>query len=209
MKLFFLKRGCAAIAGDNAMKKNILFLCLVLVFTGSAIADSLCAGNVTRKLEECARRNFESSDKKLNDVYRLLIGGLSGPERQALRNSQREWIKYKDKMCQGAYVSINPGNEAGIEKFICLNEITKSRTKELWHIDTASGISDFMHAVDIVSRYYEDGDRNKFLDKLAGDGSASDDKAWSSYVSENCKLTATRFREEKRECVARLNFYRY
>lgn len=191
------------------MKKTIVFLFFLTAFSNAVMAGSLCKGNVTRELEACAKNNFESSDKKLNVAYKTFSSKLSGQPRQTLVNAQREWISYKEKSCQTTNDSINAGEEAGIEKRVCLDQLTKIRTKELQYMDSGSGMEDFFHAVEIVSRLYEGGDRNKFIDKLANNLPENDNSDWRSYTAENCNLTAARLHEGSKDCMARQNFYRY
>lgn len=82
-----------------------------------------------------------------------------------LIGSQRKWIIYKEKLCKSAKNQTISGEESEIEKWTCLDDITKTRTKELQYIQSDSGMGDFFHAVDIVSKLYEGGDRNRFIDK--------------------------------------------
>jgi hypothetical protein len=155
------------------------------------------------------KKNYESSDRLLNYTYKVLASKLSGEDRKTLLNAQRAWIMYKEKFCQAAYDFTSPGEEAGIEKLTCLDGLTRTREKELKYIDSASGMDDFFHAADVVSQFYEAGDRGRFIDKLANDPSVNDDKNWNSYVMDNCKLAAARLHEEKKDCVARQTFHRY
>lgn len=191
------------------MKISVLFLLVMSIFCGVAVADTLCSSNVTSELGECARGNFKSADQYLNESYRRLAGKLAGDDKKMLLDAQRSWITYKEKICQGAYDATAPGEEAGIDKWTCLAEVTKTRARELQYLDSASGAADFVHAVEVVSKYYEGGDREKFVNKLADDALRNDDKNWSLYVMENCKLAASRLNEDKKECMARQSFYRY
>lgn len=61
----------------------------------------------------------------------------------------------------------------------------------------------------MVSEYYENGSRNRFIAKLADKALLKDDPNWNLYVAENCKLAVSRFSEEKQDCMARKIFYRY
>ncbi|SEB00741.1 lysozyme inhibitor LprI family protein [Paraburkholderia sartisoli] len=191
------------------MKKNIGLIFFLSIFSSATTAGSLCNSNVTRELEACAKSNFESSDVQLNIKYKTLFSKFSGRNKDMLINSQREWIQYKEKSCQATYDATNPGEEAGIEKWTCLDNLTKIRTKELQYLDSGSGMDEFFHAVDIVSKFYEAGDRNKFIDKLADKASSKGDPIWNFYIVENCKLAASRLHEEKKDCMARQGFYLY
>jgi len=209
MKQFSLKKELIVIVGDNFVKNNILCLLLLLAFSRVAMAETLCNSKVTRELETCAKNNFELSDKQLNGAYKDIALKFSEGDRQTLMKAQRAWVAYKEKTCQGAYDATSPGEEAGVDKWTCLDEITKTRTRELQYLDTSSDMTDFFHATDVVSKYYEGGDRSRFIEKLANKALVNDDVNWNLYVTENCKLTASRFNEDKKDCMARQSFYRY
>ncbi|WP_408337661.1 lysozyme inhibitor LprI family protein [Paraburkholderia sp. RL17-337-BIB-A] len=115
--------------------KQIAPLLLTLGLSQTATAASRCDSIITRDLERCAKENFESSDRKLNVAYRTLGPRLSPQQREMLLASQREWIIYKDKSCRSVYNGTAPGEEAGIEKWTCLDELTKTRLRELQYVD--------------------------------------------------------------------------
>ncbi|CAE6825650.1 hypothetical protein R75465_06032 [Paraburkholderia aspalathi] len=191
------------------MIKRIFIMFAIFVFSNIAAAGTLCNSKITRELEACARNNFELSDKQLNGAYRVLASKLQREDAQMLLTAQRAWVAYKEKTCQGAYDATSPGEEAGIDKWTCLDEITKTRSRELQYLESGAGLADFFHAADVVSKYYENGNRSRFIDKLADRALVSDDPNWNLYVAENCKLAASRFSEEKQDCMARQSFYRY
>ena len=191
------------------MIKRIFIMFAIFVFSSIAAASTLCNSKITRELEACARNNFELSDKKLNGAYRVLASKLQREDAQMLLTAQRAWVAYKEKTCQGAYDATSPGEEAGIDKWTCLDEITKTRSRELQYLESGAGLADFFHAADVVSEYYENGSRNRFIAKLAEKALLKDDPNWNLYVAENCKLAVSRFSEEKQDCMARKIFYRY
>ncbi len=47
-------------------------------------------------MNNCAGQTFEAWDKALNDVYGKLMKKLDKQGRLALKNAQREWLKYRD-----------------------------------------------------------------------------------------------------------------
>ncbi|CAE6793344.1 lysozyme inhibitor LprI family protein [Paraburkholderia aspalathi] len=191
------------------MIKRIFIMFAIFVFSSIAAASTLCNSKITRELEACARNNFELSDKQLNGAYRTLASKLQREDAQMLLTAQRAWVAYKEKTCQGAYDATSPGEEAGIDKWTCLDEITKTRLRELQYLESGAGLADFFHAADVVSEYYENGSRNRFIAKLADKALLKDDPNWNLYVAENCKLAVSRFSEEKQDCMARQIFYRY
>ena len=82
-------------------------------------------------------KSYKSSDKKLNAVYQAILEEYKNDTifLEALRLSQRNWIKFRDselkmkypeRETDGYYGSVYPMCEA-----IYLNELTKSRIKTL------------------------------------------------------------------------------
>ena len=82
-------------------------------------------------------KSYKSSDKKLNAVYQAILEEYKNDTIfiEALRLSQRNWIKFRDselkmkypeRETDGYYGSVYPMCEA-----IYLNELTKSRIKTL------------------------------------------------------------------------------
>jgi uncharacterized protein YecT (DUF1311 family) len=190
--------------------KVIKFFCLAaLLLPGVAMARSLCTGNITHEIEVCAKNNFEEADGILNENYKSLVSRLSSQQRQMLVNAEREWAKYKDMTCQGAYDSTNPGEEAGIDKWSCLDQITRTRNRELVFIDVGIGSDDFFKSAEIVAKFYENGNENRFIDRLVNKENENDDASWASYVKLNCALAVVRIHEDEKTCVARQYFYRY
>lgn len=192
------------------MKTKHLSVFLVVIFSlSSANAEMLCSGKTTRELEACAKSNYELYDKKLNDSYQKLTDKLTNNEKNNLVDAERSWVKYKEAICQGAFDATSPGAEAGIDKLSCLIETTRARIREINYIASGIGGDEFRHAADIVAKIYENGDREKFIEKLIETSKTPSDSNWSAYVKFNCQLATSRLHEEYRDCSARQNFYRY
>ncbi|WJF90936.1 hypothetical protein QS306_04535 [Paraburkholderia bonniea] len=115
----------------------------------------------------------------------------------------------KENICQGACDAAHPGEAAEIEKWTCVDGITQTRTRELQYPESGTGLTDFFHATDTIFKYYENGNRNRFIGKLADKFLVNDDSNWNLYITENCKLAVSRFGEEKKDCMARQSSYRY
>ena len=89
--------------------------------------------NTQFDLDQCAQANFESADRKLNEVYRAAMDA-AGDEasRTQLRDSERSWIQFRDQECarqvgpREGGGSIWPMNMAN-----CLEEKTALRIREL------------------------------------------------------------------------------
>ncbi|TKC78925.1 DUF1311 domain-containing protein [Trinickia terrae] len=131
----------------------------ILIFSGSVFSKMVCDSQVTSEIESCARSNFQLADKDLNEKYRGLIGKFDGVDRENLRSAQRYWVVYKDRYCEAAFDATNPGAEAAVEKWACLESVTAERTRELGYIDASSDMTGFYRALTFVARYYEGGDQ--------------------------------------------------
>jgi uncharacterized protein YecT (DUF1311 family) len=190
-------------------KITIVFISIFCFFSTWASATSICSSNITKDLENCAKSNYELADQDLNKRYREIIFKLSEVDRNLLITAQREWVKYKERTCQEAYESTSPGREAGIDRWTCLDQITRTRTSEINYIDSGTGGDDFFRAVDVVSKYYEQGDHSRFIARLVADLDKDGSSDWRQYVSQTCTLAVRRTHEEKNTCIARQQFYRY
>ncbi|WP_407642975.1 lysozyme inhibitor LprI family protein [Caballeronia glebae] len=169
----------------------------------------MCSSSITKNLESCAKSNFELADQGLNKRYREVASRLSEGDRSLLVAAQREWVRHKERTCQEAYESALPGQEAEIDRWTCLDQMTRTRTSELNYIDSGMGGDGFFRAVDIISRYYEHGDRNRFISKLVADSTRDESRDWQEYVRDTCILSARQTHEEENTCIARQQFYRY
>src|ERR1700710_1112526 len=109
----------------------------------------MCDESVTRELESCAKNNFDLSNKELNSEYSKVISRFQSKD------------------------AVSPGEEAGIDKWIYLDSVTRVRMGELQHI--VSGISDnsFSRSINFISKTYEGGDISKVIKKLGDLPSAS------------------------------------
>jgi len=50
----------------------------------------------TKGMTECVITATESWDKELNKNYKILLGLLTDEQKEKLRESQRQWIKFRD-----------------------------------------------------------------------------------------------------------------
>ncbi|KGC70121.1 hypothetical protein DP57_5996 [Burkholderia pseudomallei] len=191
------------------MVRALIFLVLVFLSFNVSAAQSMCTSNVTKEIEACARKNFEYADSVLNSAYADLASKLSAADRGVLVRAEREWLAYRVATCQDAYDATSPGEEGGVEKWTCFDQITRARADEIQLIGTGIGALGFYKEMDVVPKLYENGAREKFVSKLVGIYSESDADNWRSYVEDNCKLSSSRLHDNKSECVARQVFYRY
>ena len=57
------------------------------------------AQGVTPAMSACFVAEFERADARLNVTYKTTMKRLPGSRQSALRNSQRAWIKQRDRAC--------------------------------------------------------------------------------------------------------------
>lgn len=94
--------------------------------------DSPC-GNVavTVDLANCLSKARDSSDAKLNSLYKNLRERLDATDAERLTVTQRLWIQYRDANCS-AERKLYEGGTASFPAYLaCLEAMTRARTKEL------------------------------------------------------------------------------
>lgn len=53
--------------------------------------------STTQGMTECIVKAADSWDKELNKNFKILLGLLTVEQKEKLKESQRQWIKYRDK----------------------------------------------------------------------------------------------------------------
>ena len=86
---------------------------------------------VTSEMINANSELYEAWDAELNKVYKLLMERLSKDKKEKLRNSQRAWIKSKEKKANEASKEADGGTLAGVLYSDTLASMTKERTIEL------------------------------------------------------------------------------
>jgi uncharacterized protein YecT (DUF1311 family) len=81
--------------------------------------------------KECAYRDYQAADKKLNQVYKPIFSSLTGKEKQHLINAQSLWIKFRDANCDFEVYQSRDGTGYGGFLSNCLERMTTARTQEL------------------------------------------------------------------------------
>jgi len=94
--------------------------------------DINCANAInTIEMKYCADLDHKREDKRLNEVYKRLMGGLDKQGQKILREAQRAWIPYRDKNCSLHADSMRGGTGSGLLFLSCMAEMTSSRADEL------------------------------------------------------------------------------
>ena len=86
------------------------------------------AQGTTPGIRDCLSSEHAYQDKRLNTVYKKLMGSLSPDKRTALRDEERQWIAFRDKFCA---MDPEPGQGQELEADECLVDQTADRATEL------------------------------------------------------------------------------
>ncbi|MFC3551851.1 lysozyme inhibitor LprI family protein [Lysobacter cavernae] len=162
-----------------------------------------CNSIVTKDLLACASDKLKKADAHLNSNYRKALALLPA-KKPTLKEAQISWLSFRDEYCQDIYTETLPGNEADIERTLCLALLTSDRAAEIERLYTSSQDREFYRAVSALERAGYD--RAELMGKLKN--SASQDQKWSRYVSQNCELQGQVKKENEDNCKARTNFNR-
>jgi uncharacterized protein YecT (DUF1311 family) len=96
-------------------------------------ADGIDCHNATAQqdMNICADKDYRRIDAGLNATYKNVMRRLDGPSRDLLRASQREWIKFRDAECTYLNATNAGGSIYPMVYVGCLNDMTKTRIKQL------------------------------------------------------------------------------
>ncbi len=94
--------------------------------------DSPCAGiGGTADLVDCLSKAKDSSDAKLNSLYKNLRTRLDPRDADRLTATQRLWIRYRDANCSAERELYDGGTAAWPAYLACFEAMTRMRTMEL------------------------------------------------------------------------------
>ncbi|QPS43514.1 DUF1311 domain-containing protein [Burkholderia humptydooensis] len=111
--------------------KKIISLTLLLIPLISFADACIRSGNVYDDLS-CTDQELAKSKKDLNSIYQKLYA--STQYKDALEQSQKAWLNYREKQCNGyiaAEASQSQGAGPGLITKDCLVTITKQRVDYL------------------------------------------------------------------------------
>lgn len=119
---------------------------LALLAAGPAAAAACDSAGSTVEINQCLDRELARADARLNEAYRGALARIAAASetkdkvrrewREALQDSQRKWIAFRDADCKGpvAYAWYG-GTGATAAVLACLIEKTTTRTGELKRYD--------------------------------------------------------------------------
>lgn len=75
----------------------------------------------------------EILDKKLNELYKMVMKATNDPQRDSIKESQKAWLKFRDLDCYAQREMLDGGDllmrNNALES--CINDYTKERIKQL------------------------------------------------------------------------------
>jgi len=87
----------------------------------------------TAGMTDCIAAETKRQDARLNENYKQLMSKLSAKRRNALREAQRAWVKFRDTNCS-FYFDPDGGTAALLDGRDCFLQATANRAKELGNL---------------------------------------------------------------------------
>jgi uncharacterized protein YecT (DUF1311 family) len=115
-------------------------LAVLLVLAGPAAAQKLdCSAPVTQAdMNDCAARDYQAADERLNDIYDLAVEVARGMDEhseagveETLRAAQRAWIGFRDLACELEGLQAEGGSMQPMLISSCLARLTWVRAGDL------------------------------------------------------------------------------
>lgn len=82
-------------------------------------------------MASCEGEEFMRQDKALNGVYKTLTAKLEPDRLEALRQSERLWVQFRDAECKWQSSAEAGGTAGPVNEEGCLMSMTADRVKEL------------------------------------------------------------------------------
>ncbi|MBO4369299.1 MAG: DUF1311 domain-containing protein [Desulfovibrio sp.] len=127
----------------------VIFLFISLLYSQSFASDEKAnplntteydqciekANGVTSSLRDCVSVETERLDKILNSSYkRIMRSKIDAKDKEKLKNIQRSWISYKDRMIEMIIKYSGDGTLASLGIDFAYEEMIKSQTVILWNL---------------------------------------------------------------------------
>lgn len=80
-------------------KTLVIMVAFAGLFTASAARAECYSDASEAQISSCLSQDLRDSDKRINAVYRALMGSMAEPAKLSLRDEQRAWLKRRDKTC--------------------------------------------------------------------------------------------------------------
>lgn len=91
-----------------------------------------CEGNGSQaEATGCAHRDYVAADAELNKAYKLFASKLDATAKAGLKQSELNWIKYRDATCEFESAFYKGGTMRPMIEYFCMARMTKARAAEL------------------------------------------------------------------------------
>ena len=186
---------------ENRMKK-ILYILSVFIYNANA---GECVA--TQCIMAKAIENQHNEDGQLNKNYAELKLHLKSDDFSVLKAVQKKWIKLRDLVCSDEiYNKEDLGNEASIEKQLCLYNQTKARNIELEALANDAARENVNFVIQsVLSKALTGADYERKIKELKSNNNSV---LFNDYVVSSCGLSKKVNNEDEDECVLRLNVLR-
>lgn len=121
---------------------------MAMIFATVAAQGNVCPNaDTTMEIIECVNAAYEVADQRMTSEWKRAFARMKemdadkanrqrGPSyAQALLDSQRKWIAFRDSHCRLEGYRMRGGSGQGYSTTICLIDLTKDRTGVLHNID--------------------------------------------------------------------------
>ena len=115
--------------------KSLIVASVLAFASGTAAAQSAsaierCHGmQSTAEMVDCLGKVGVDADRHLNAAYQAALKGIDPRGTQAMRESERAWLEYRNKRC--ASISSGDGTITRVIAADCMVQMTKARADEL------------------------------------------------------------------------------
>lgn len=95
----------------------------------------IAKGQTTLAMDQAAATMAAALDHELNTAYRRLMARLTPQQKAALRDSQRQWLKYRDPeyaFLNEAFTRESHGSSSVLTVGSARNVLVYERAEELW-----------------------------------------------------------------------------
>ncbi|MDR1975996.1 MAG: lysozyme inhibitor LprI family protein [Campylobacteraceae bacterium] len=102
-----------------------------LTISVAAFAQDCNNAQTQTELNICTDTLYKNADKELNNIYSSYRATLDKTQKEALKNAQTAWIKYRDLSCAFEASSLAGDSAYAMVLNQCLAKKTKDRTEEI------------------------------------------------------------------------------
>lgn len=119
---------------------RVLSLLLLSTLAGHSFALDCKKALTTLEINECASRDKDKVEAKLNKTYQRIMTSLSRPDtedeqfsimKKHLVAAQRAWVKFREADCDAVYEKHSGGTIRNVMYISCLQNHAERRIKDL------------------------------------------------------------------------------